>query len=72
MCSEKLVTGVKKQIDIFFSFQGLYGIPNLSADFTHLNLSNDFGPNESVTEGSCDLMVTGDMAQLSLEIEKER
>ena len=44
----------------------------MSSDFTHLTLSNDFGPNESMTEGSCDLLVTGDMAQLSLEIEKER
>ena len=53
-------------------FQGLYSLPTLSTDLTHLNLSDDFCPNESVTEGSCDLLITGDMDQLSLEIEKER
>lgn len=53
-------------------YPGLYSLPILNPDISHLSLSSDFGPNESSTEGSCDLLVTGDMDQLSLEIEKER
>ncbi|KAL3858190.1 hypothetical protein ACJMK2_012794 [Sinanodonta woodiana] len=45
----------------------------LTSDLSHLSLDDDdIGPNESTTEVSCDLLATGDMDQLSLEIEKER
>lgn len=50
-----------------------FAIPNLSSDLTsRLTLTTDLGPNESSTEANCDLLATTDMAQLSLEIEKER
>ncbi|KAL4223787.1 Merlin [Mactra antiquata] len=39
---------------------------------THITLSADCGPNESTTEGHCDLLAGTDISQLSLEIEKER
>lgn len=51
----------------------MYGIHNLTSDLsTHLMLSNNAGIDESCTEGSCDLLATTDMLQLSMEIEKER
>lgn len=48
-------------------------MPNLTSDLsTCLSLGVDLGPNESSTEANCDLFATTDMAQLSLEIEKQR
>ncbi|XP_060602410.1 merlin-like [Ruditapes philippinarum] len=55
------------------AYPEMFSIPNLTSDLaSHLTLSPDLGPNESTTEANCDLLATTDMAQLSLEIEKER
>jgi len=60
-------------LSITLLFQEMFSIPNLNSDLsTHLSLSIDPGPNESMTESNCDLFNNTDMAQLSLEIEKQR
>lgn len=57
-------------IILLFDLQELWP---LSSDIsTHLTLATECGPNESTTEGNCDLLAGTDISQLSLEIEKER
>ncbi|KAK3587344.1 hypothetical protein CHS0354_036510 [Potamilus streckersoni] len=55
-----------------YPVHAMYQLTSLTSDLSHLALDDDIGPNESTTEVSCDLLATGDMDQLSLEIEKER
>ncbi|XP_052801439.1 merlin-like [Mya arenaria] len=70
LAKEKLLEVSRGSVNI----DSLYGMGRMPSDLaTHLTLtSGDYGPNESSTEASCDLLANTDMVSLSLELEKEK